>query len=86
MHIKLRGLSPQANYTDRATAACRAKLVSTFAVRGCRVVSAMDSHSRILSFWTGDIYIYIYIYILLNTRDWLENLKGRDCSIDLDIE
>jgi hypothetical protein len=30
---KLRGISPQANYTDRATAACR-QLVPTFADRG----------------------------------------------------
>jgi hypothetical protein len=34
---KLCGFSPQANYTDRATAA-----VSTLADRGCRVVRAMD--------------------------------------------
>jgi hypothetical protein len=39
---KLRGLSPQANYTDRATA----DIVPTFAGRGCYVVSATDSHGR----------------------------------------
>jgi hypothetical protein len=38
---KLCGFSPQANYTDRA-----AKLVPTFADRGCRVVSATDPHGR----------------------------------------
>ena len=32
--ILLRGLSPQANYTDRAAAAGSAKLVPTFAGRG----------------------------------------------------
>jgi hypothetical protein len=42
---KLRGLSPQANYTDRATAAVGG-VVPTFAVRGCYVVSATDSHGR----------------------------------------
>jgi CBS-domain-containing membrane protein len=45
---KLRGLSRRANYTDRATAACR--LVPTFADRGCHVVSVMDPYGRILGF------------------------------------
>jgi hypothetical protein len=43
--IKLRGLSPQANYTDRATAAV-GEVVPTFAGRGSYVVSATDSHGR----------------------------------------
>jgi hypothetical protein len=43
---KLRGRSPQANYNDRATATCRAKLVSNFAGRGCCVVSETNSHGR----------------------------------------
>jgi hypothetical protein len=38
---KLRGFSPQANYTNGVTAACRRKLVPNF-----RVVSATDSHGR----------------------------------------
>jgi hypothetical protein len=42
---KLRGLSPQANYTDRATAAV-GEVVSTFADRGCYVVSATGPHGR----------------------------------------
>jgi hypothetical protein len=42
---KLRGLSPQANYTNRATAAV-GEVVPTFAGRGCYVVSAADSHGR----------------------------------------
>jgi hypothetical protein len=42
---KLRGLSPQANYTDRATAAV-GEAVPIFAGRGCYVVSATDSHGR----------------------------------------
>jgi hypothetical protein len=42
----LRGLSPQANYTDRATA----KLVLTFADRECHVVSVTDPYGRILGF------------------------------------
>jgi hypothetical protein len=42
---KLRGLSPQANYTARTTAAV-GEVVPTFAGRGCYVVSATDSHGR----------------------------------------
>jgi hypothetical protein len=45
LKTKLRGLSPQANYTDRATAAV-GEVVPTFAGRGCYVVSATDSHGR----------------------------------------
>jgi hypothetical protein len=44
-YAKLRGLSPQANYTDRATAAV-GEVVPTFASRECYVVSATDSHGR----------------------------------------
>jgi hypothetical protein len=43
---KLSGFSPQANYTDRATAACLLSLESTFADRGCCVVSATKPHGR----------------------------------------
>jgi hypothetical protein len=42
---KIRGLSPQANYTDRATAAF-GEVVPTFEGRGCYVVSATDSHGH----------------------------------------
>jgi hypothetical protein len=42
---KLRGLSPQANYTDRATAAV-GEVVPTFAGRECYMVSATYSHGR----------------------------------------
>jgi hypothetical protein len=42
---KLHDLSPQANYTDRATAAV-GEVVPTFAGRGRYVVSATDSHGR----------------------------------------
>jgi hypothetical protein len=43
LKTKLRGLSLRANYTD-----LKAKLVPTFAARGCRVVSATDPQDRIL--------------------------------------
>jgi hypothetical protein len=40
-HKKLNGLSPQANYTDRDLR-LSAKLVPTFADRGCHVVSVIS--------------------------------------------
>jgi hypothetical protein len=40
------GFSPQANYTDLATAAVR----TTFAGTGCCVISAEDSHGRLSCF------------------------------------
>jgi hypothetical protein len=46
---KLRGLSPQANYTERPPLVGEVS-VNFFADRGCRVVSAMDPHGRILGF------------------------------------
>jgi hypothetical protein len=47
---KLHDLSPRANYTDRATAACRQSNCQLFADRGCHVVSVMDPYGRILGF------------------------------------
>jgi hypothetical protein len=53
---KLHGLSPRANYTDRATAACR---LPTFADRGCHVVSVTDPYVRILGFLDRSHYFSI---------------------------
>jgi hypothetical protein len=50
LKTKLRGLSPRANYTDRATAACRRSDCQLFADRGCHVVSVTDPYGRILRF------------------------------------
>jgi hypothetical protein len=47
---KLRGLSPRANYTDRATAACRRSDCQLLRIRGCHVVSVTDAYGRILAF------------------------------------
>jgi hypothetical protein len=46
--LKALGHSPRANYTDLATADCRAKLVPIFADRGSHVVSASDPNGRLL--------------------------------------
>ena len=44
--IKLRGLSPRANYTDRAAAAGRRSQCQLLRIEGCHVVSATDPHGR----------------------------------------
>jgi hypothetical protein len=46
----LHGLSPRANYTDRATASCRRSDCQLFADRGCHVVIVTDSYGRIIRF------------------------------------
>jgi hypothetical protein len=48
---KLHGLSPRANYTDRATVPCRRSDCQLFADRGCHVVSVTDPYGRILGFY-----------------------------------
>jgi hypothetical protein len=47
---KLRGFGSQANYADRATAACWRSSANFFVDRGCCVVSAMDSPGCSLGF------------------------------------
>jgi hypothetical protein len=48
--LKLQGLSPRANYTDRATAACRRSDCQLVADRRCHVVSVTDPSGRISRF------------------------------------
>jgi hypothetical protein len=56
---KLHGLSPRANYTDRATAACRRSDCQHFADRGSHVVSVTDPYRRILGFLERSRYFSI---------------------------
>jgi hypothetical protein len=56
---KLHGLNPRANYTDRATAACRRSDFQLFADRGCHVVSVTDPYGRILGFLDRSRYFSI---------------------------
>jgi putative ribosome biogenesis GTPase RsgA len=56
---KLHGLSPRANYADRATAACRRSDCQHFADRGCHVVSATNPYSRIPGFLESSRYFSI---------------------------
>jgi hypothetical protein len=64
---KLRGLSPQANYTDRATSACRRR-----SDRGCRVVSATHPHDHILGFLDRSRYYFFQVAPQLYSRGWVD--------------
>jgi hypothetical protein len=57
---KICGPSPQANYTDRATATCR-QLVPTFVDRGCHVFSVTDPYGRILGFLDRSRYFFFQV-------------------------
>jgi hypothetical protein len=48
-----------------------AKLVPTFADRGCRVVSATDPHGRILGFLDRSGYFFIQVAPQLSLRGWV---------------
>jgi hypothetical protein len=56
---KLHGLSPRANCTDRATAACRRSDCQLFVDRGCHVVSVTDPYCLILGFLDRSRYFSI---------------------------
>jgi hypothetical protein len=64
---KLHGLSPRANYTNRA---CRRKLVPTFAKRGYHVVSVTDPYSRFLGFLDRSRYFFFQVAPQLYSRGW----------------
>jgi hypothetical protein len=63
--------SPQANYTDRATAACRQSLVPTFADRVCRMVSATDPQAVNFGFLDRSRY-FLEIAPQLSSRGWVD--------------
>jgi hypothetical protein len=56
---KLHGLNPRANYTDRATTACRQRDCQLFADRGCQMVSVTDPYGHILGFLDRSRYFSI---------------------------
>jgi hypothetical protein len=65
---KLRCLSPRDNYTDLSDRRLSAKLVSTFADRGCRVVSGTDPHGRILGLLDRSRYFFFQVAPHLYSR------------------
>jgi hypothetical protein len=65
---KLRGLDSRANYTNRATAACRRSQFQRFADRGCHVVSVTDLYGRILDFLDWSRYYFFQVAPQLYSR------------------
>jgi hypothetical protein len=66
--LKLHGLSLRANYTDRATGACRRSDCQLSADRGCHVASVTESYGRILGFLDMSRYVSIK-YLLSRTHE-----------------
>jgi hypothetical protein len=68
---KLHGLSPRANYTDRATAACRRSHCQLFADRRCHVVNVTDPYGRILGSLDRSRYFSIkYLLSCTHEAEW----------------
>jgi hypothetical protein len=59
LSLSLHGLSPRANYTDRATGACRRSDCQPFADRGFHMVSVMEPYGRFLGFLDRSRYFSI---------------------------
>jgi hypothetical protein len=69
---KLRGKSPRENYTERSDRRLSAKLVPTFADRGCSVVSVTDTYGRILGFLDRSRYFFFQAAPQLYSRGWVD--------------
>jgi hypothetical protein len=68
--------SPQANYTDRATAIGRRNLVPTFADRGYHVVKAAKPPAVNLSFLDRSRYFFFQVAPHLSSRGWMDPVPG----------
>jgi hypothetical protein len=72
----LRGLSPRANYTDRATAACWRSQCQLFRIEECRVVSVTDPYGRNIGFLDRSRYLFFQVaeWIPFQTHYFCKNL------------
>jgi hypothetical protein len=70
-HKKLHGLSPRANHTDRATAACRRSDCLLLWIEGATLISVTDSYGRILGFLDRSRY-----FSIINSSVVLTRLSG----------
>jgi hypothetical protein len=59
LKTKLHGLSPRANYTDRATTDCQRSDCKLLRIEGCHVVSVTNPFGRILGFLDRSRYFSI---------------------------
>jgi hypothetical protein len=69
---KLHGLSPRANYTDRATAACRRSDWQLFADRWCHVVSVSDLYRTYSRFSRQEPLLFYQVAPQLYSRGWVD--------------
>jgi hypothetical protein len=60
---ELHGLSPLANCTDLATAACRLCSCQLLRIEGCRVISVTVPYGRSLSFLDWSHYFFFQIVL-----------------------
>jgi hypothetical protein len=68
---KLHGLSPRANYTDRATAACRRSDCQLLRIEGATCVCVTDHYGRILGFLERSRYFSIkYLLSCTHEAEW----------------
>jgi hypothetical protein len=58
---ELRGLSPRANYTGRATAACWRSDCQFLRIEGCHVVRVKDPYGRILGFFREEPLLFFQV-------------------------
>jgi hypothetical protein len=72
---KLRSLSPRANYTDRAIAACRRRWYQLSWIEGCRVVSVADPYGRNLGFIDQSRYYFFQVAPQLYSRRWVDPVR-----------
>jgi hypothetical protein len=67
--LKLHGLSPRANYTDRATAACRRSDCQLLRIEGA---TWTDPYVRILGFLDRSRYFFYQVAPQLYSRGWVD--------------
>jgi hypothetical protein len=66
--IILRGLSPRANYTDRATAIYQRSSCQFLRIEGCHMVSVADPHGHIPGFLDRSRFFFFQVAPQLYSR------------------
>jgi hypothetical protein len=74
LNTKLHGVSPRANYSDRATAACRRSDCQLLRIEGCHVVSVTHPYGRILGFLDRSRYFFFQVALQLYSRGWVDSV------------
>jgi hypothetical protein len=69
---KLHALSPQANYTDQATAACWQNWCQLLQIEECRMVSQRMAKGCILGFLDQSHYFFFQVAPQLYSQGWVD--------------